>query len=74
MLNFIVSTLAFFIAAWYINRYLDEQDIAQGMTRRILVLVLASVVSAGAGSVVAWFGAPEPAPKSLSLPVIPQPQ
>ncbi len=54
MWNLLISTLVFFIAAWYINRYLTEQGIPKGMTRGILVFVLASLVSWGAGEVVDW--------------------
>lgn len=52
MLNLIISTIVFFIAAWYINRYLDEQGIGKGMTRGVLVFSLASLVSWGAGEMV----------------------
>ena len=45
MLDFVLSTLAFFAAAFWIKRYLDEQDINHGMTRNVLVFVLATVVS-----------------------------
>jgi hypothetical protein len=45
MLNLIISTIVFFIAVWYLNRSLDEQEIAKGMTRSVLVFVLASLVS-----------------------------
>lgn len=54
MLNLIISTIVFFIAAWFANRYLDEQEIAKGMTRGVLVFVLASLVSWGAGEMVDW--------------------
>ncbi|MHB1589977.1 MAG: hypothetical protein ACYCTW_00345 [Sulfuricella sp.] len=54
MWNLIISTIVFFIAAWYIHRYLDEHGIPKGMTRGILVFVLASLVSWGAGEVVDW--------------------
>ena len=54
MLNLLISTIVFFVAAWYLNRYLDELGIGRGMTRGTLVLVLASLVSWGAGSVVDW--------------------
>lgn len=54
MPNFIISTIVFFIAAWYINRHLDEHEIPKGMTRGLLVLVLASLVSWGAGEIVDW--------------------
>ncbi|MDH2916286.1 MAG: hypothetical protein PXX77_05340 [Gallionella sp.] len=51
MWNLIISTLVFFITAWYFNRYLTEQGIPKGITRGILVFVLASLVSWGAGEV-----------------------
>lgn len=54
MLNLTISTIVFFIAAWFLNRYLDEQGIPKGMTRSLLVLVLASLVSWGAGEVTYW--------------------
>lgn len=54
MLNLIISTIVFFIAAWYLNRYLDDQGITKGMTRGVLVFVLASLVSWGSGTVVDW--------------------
>ncbi|MDE2118619.1 MAG: hypothetical protein KGJ19_08485 [Betaproteobacteria bacterium] len=52
MLNLIISTIVFFIAAWYCNRYLDEQGIGKGMMRGMLVFALASLVSWGAGEMV----------------------
>lgn len=61
MWNLIVSTIMFFIAAWYIHRYLDEQGIPKGMTRGFLVFVLASVVSWGSGEAVDWVQGPPPA-------------
>lgn len=54
MWNLIVSTLVFFIAAWYIRRYLDEQEMPKGMTRSILAFSLAYLVSWGAGEVADW--------------------
>lgn len=54
MLNLILSTIVFFVAAWFINHYLDTQGIPKGMTRGVLVLVLASLVSWGAGEMVDW--------------------
>jgi len=54
MSNMVVSTIVFFIAAWFARRYLDEQGIPKGMTRSVIVFVLASLVSWGAGDVVDW--------------------
>jgi hypothetical protein len=49
MWNLIISTLVFFVAAWYFNRIMDEQSLPGGMTRSVLVFVLASTLSWGAG-------------------------
>lgn len=54
MWNLIISTLAFILAAWYIRRYLDAQEMPKGMTRSLLVFVLAYVVSWGVGAAVDW--------------------
>jgi len=50
--NLIISTIVFFIAAWYFHRYLDDQGIPRGATRGILVFALASLLSWGAGELV----------------------
>jgi predicted PurR-regulated permease PerM len=52
--NLIISTLAFFISAWYINRFLNQHGIPRGMTRGILVLVLASLAAWGTGVAADW--------------------
>jgi hypothetical protein len=54
MLSLIISTIVFFVAAWLLNRYLDEQGIPKGMTRGLTVLVLASLMSWAAGWTVDW--------------------
>lgn len=54
MWNLIVSTLVFFVAAWYIHRYLDKHEMPKGMTRSIFVFSLAYLVSWGAGEVADW--------------------
>lgn len=54
MWNLIISTIVFFIAAWYIHRYLDGQGIPRSMTRGILAFAFASLVSWGAGEAVDW--------------------
>jgi hypothetical protein len=50
--NSIISMVVFFVAAWYFNRVLDEQQLPGGMTRGVLVFVLASLLSWGAGELV----------------------
>jgi hypothetical protein len=54
MWNLIVSTLVFFIVAWYIHRYLNEQGVPKGTTRGILVFMISSLVSWGAGGITDW--------------------
>jgi len=52
--NLIVSTVVFFVAAWYAHRYLDEHGLPKDMTRVVLVLTVASSVSWVAGAAVEW--------------------
>lgn len=54
MPGLIISTIVFFIAAWHLNRYLDEHEIAKGMTRGVLVFALASLVSWGSSALTDW--------------------
>jgi hypothetical protein len=55
----------FFIAAWYLNRFLNDQGIPKGMTRGILVFVLAYMAAWGTGELADWTQAtlegPQPA-------------
>lgn len=66
MWNMIVSTIVFFIAAWYFHRVLDEQGIPKGMTRGLLVFVLAYIVSWGAGEMVDWMTVKIQGPQAVS--------
>ncbi|BBJ24646.1 hypothetical protein [Candidatus Nitrotoga sp. AM1P] len=52
--NLIISTIVFFIVAWYVRRFLNEQGMHNGTKRGILVFAIASVVSMGAGEAVDW--------------------
>lgn len=45
MLDLIISTIAFFVAVFYMNRYLDEQGMDKGMSRSVLVFLIASIAS-----------------------------
>jgi high-affinity Fe2+/Pb2+ permease len=54
MLNLTISTIVFFIAAWFLNNYLDAQGIPKGLTRGLMVIVLASLMSWGIGWTVDW--------------------
>jgi VIT1/CCC1 family predicted Fe2+/Mn2+ transporter len=47
--SLIVSTIAFFVASFYIKRYLEKMEIPKGMVRSLSVLVLALAVSYAVG-------------------------
>ena len=47
--NLVVSTVVFFVASYFIKRWMDENDIPKGMTRSVSIFVLAAAVSYGAG-------------------------
>ena len=54
MLSIALSTVAFFVAAYFIKRWLDDMDIPRSMTRSIVVFVAAAAVSYGVAFVVDW--------------------
>ncbi|MBU0689710.1 MAG: hypothetical protein KJ850_00935 [Gammaproteobacteria bacterium] len=58
--NILISTIVFFMAVWYFNRLLNEQGIRKGMTRGLVVFVLAYLVSWGVGELVDWVAGPQP--------------
>ena len=47
MLSIVISTIAYFVAAFFIKRWLDGMDIPKGMTRSLVIFVGAAVVSLG---------------------------
>jgi predicted PurR-regulated permease PerM len=52
MLSIVVSTIAFFVAAYFIKRWLDDMGIPKTMTRNVVVFVAAALVSYGVAFVV----------------------
>lgn len=50
--SLVASTVAFFVASYFIKRWLEDHDIPKGMTRGLLVFSLALAVSYGVGWVV----------------------
>ena len=52
MLSIVLSTIVFFVAAFFIKRWLDDMGIPKTMTRSIVVFVAAAVVSYGVAFVV----------------------
>ena len=45
----VASTVAYFVAAHFIKRWLEDNDIPAGMTRSVLVFCLALAVAYGVG-------------------------
>jgi hypothetical protein len=52
MLSFFLSTVAFFVARFFVKRYLDEMDIPKGFTRSTVIVCLALMVAYGVAFVV----------------------
>jgi hypothetical protein len=55
MLNILLSTIAFFVAAFFVKRWLDGMGIPKTMTRGLVVFVAAALVSYGVAFVVDLF-------------------
>lgn len=45
MTGLILSTIAYFVASYYLRRYLDEIDIPKGMARSIMIFSLALIIA-----------------------------
>jgi hypothetical protein len=54
MASLILSTIAFFIAAHFIRRYLDDMGVAKTAGRALVVFVLALGIAYGVAAVVDW--------------------
>jgi hypothetical protein len=52
MLSLFLSTVAFFVAGYFIRRYLEDMGIPSTMTRRLVVFVLAIAVAYGVAFIV----------------------
>jgi predicted PurR-regulated permease PerM len=52
VISLIVSTVAYFVAAYYIKRYLDDSGIPRTFTRSVVVLVLALAIAYGVAALV----------------------
>jgi VIT1/CCC1 family predicted Fe2+/Mn2+ transporter len=55
MLAIVLSTIAFFVASFFIKRYLDEIGIPRTMVRGMMVFVLALAVAYGVALLVGLF-------------------
>ena len=58
MLGIVLSTIAFFVASYFIKRYLDEIGIPKTMVRGMVVFVLALAVAYGVAFIVDWLSGP----------------
>jgi hypothetical protein len=54
MLSLVVSTIAYFVAAYFIKRYLDEIGVPKTMTRSLVVFVLALAIAYGVAFIADW--------------------
>lgn len=45
MPSIVLSTIAFFVASYFLRRYFDSMDIPKGMTRGTLIFVIAAVIA-----------------------------
>jgi len=52
MVNLVVSTVAYFIAAFFLKRRFDEVGIPKTMARGLVIFAVAMLVSYGVGVVV----------------------
>ena len=54
MLGLVLSTVAFFVASYFIRRYLDDMGIPKSMTRSLTVFCLAAAIAYGVAAMVDW--------------------
>jgi hypothetical protein len=54
MLSFVVSTLAFFIVAFFVRRHLDEGGVPSTMGRGVVVFVIALAAAYSIAAIVDW--------------------
>lgn len=57
MLSLVISTIAFFVASFFIKRWADENDIPKGMTRSISIFIAALAFAYGVAWAVDWVAA-----------------
>ena len=49
IVSIVVSTIAFFVASYFIKRWMEENDIPKGMTRSVTIFFLAIALAYGVG-------------------------
>jgi hypothetical protein len=54
MRDIVVSTVAYFVAAFFLKRQFDDMDIPRGMTRSAMIFALAMAAAYAAQAGVDW--------------------
>jgi len=54
MASLVLSTVAYFIAAYFLKRYMDDADIPKGAMRSAFIFTLALAISYGVSALVDW--------------------
>ena len=54
MRDIVVSTVAYFVAAFFLKRQFDDMDIPRGMTRSAMIFALAMAAAYAAQTGVDW--------------------
>ena len=54
MLSIVISTITFFVASYFIKRYLDEIGVPKTVARGLVVFVLALAAAYGVAFIVDW--------------------
>jgi hypothetical protein len=54
MLSLVLSTVAFFLARYYVNRYLDDIGVPKSLTRGLVAFCAALLVAYGVALTVGW--------------------
>jgi hypothetical protein len=57
VLSLAVSTVAYFIASYYIRRYLDDIGAPKGVTRSVSIFCAALMIAYGVAAAVDWLTA-----------------
>ncbi len=45
MLSLVLSTIAFFVASYFIKRWADDNDLPKGMTRSVSIFILSIAIA-----------------------------
>jgi hypothetical protein len=52
MASLVLSTIAFFVASYFIKRWMEDNEIPKGMTRSVTIFILAATLAYGVGWVI----------------------